>query len=109
MAKRRTFTPEFKFEAVLDMVRGEKTIAQICRERDLTESLLYTWRDAFFERGAAIFADQRAGNRDRDPQVERIAELERLVGRQALEIEVLKKARSVLVSTSQLNGRSSSS
>ena len=109
MGKRRTFRPEFKFEAVLDMVRGEKTLAQICRERDITESLLYTWRDAFFERAPAILADQRSSGNGSDPQAERIAELERLVGRQALELEVLKKARSLLTSTPRLNGRSSSS
>ena len=39
MVKRRTFSPEFKFEAVLELVRGDKSIAQICRERDVTESL----------------------------------------------------------------------
>ncbi len=109
MGKRRTFTPDYKLEAVLDMVGGEKTVAQICRERDITESLLYKWRDAFFERAPAIFADQRGGNSGRDPQAERIAELERLVGRQALEIEVLKKARGLLNLTPKLNGRSSSS
>jgi transposase-like protein len=107
MGKRRTFTPDFKLEAVLDMMRGEKTIAQICRERDLTESLLYKWRDAFFERAPAIFADQRSNGSD--PQAERIAELERMVGKLTMEIEVLKKARSLLSSTPRLNGRSSSS
>jgi transposase-like protein len=106
MAKRRTFTPEFKFEAVLDMLRGEKKVAQICRERDITESLLYKWRDAFFERAPSIFADQRDSSRANDPQTERVAELERLVGRQTLEIEVLKKARHLLNSRSQSNGRS---
>lgn len=108
MAKRRTFAPEFKFEAVLDMVRGEKTVAQICRERDITESLLYKWRDAFFERAPGIFADQRSANGS-DPQAERIVELERLVGRQTLEIEVLKKAHNLLGATPRKNGRSSSS
>lgn len=107
MGKRRTFTPDFKLEAVLDMMRGEKTIAQICRERDITESLLYTWRDAFFERAPAIFTDQRSNVSD--PQAERIAELERMVGRLTMEIEVLKKARSLLNSTPRQNGRSSSS
>ncbi len=106
MAKRRTFSPEFKFEAVLDRVRGEKTIAQICRERDISESLLYKWRDAFFERGAGIFVDQRSNANGSDRQAERIAELERLVGRQTLEIEVLKKARSLLNAVSKTNGRS---
>jgi transposase-like protein len=109
MAKRRTFTPEFKFEAVLDMVRGEKTVAQICRERDITESLLYKWRDAFFERAPGILTDQRSSANGSDPQAERIAELERLVGRQTLEIEVLKKARSLLGAAPWKNGRSSAS
>lgn len=107
MGKRRTFTPDFKLEAVLDMVRGEKAIAQICRERDITESLLYKWRDAFFERAPAIFADGRSNGND--PQAERIAELERMVGKLTMEIDVLKKARSLLTSTPRLNGRSSSS
>lgn len=108
MAKRRTFTPDFKLDAVLDMVRGEKTVAQICRERNITESLLYKWRDAFFERAPNLFADQRSSGNGSDPQAERIAELERMVGRLTMEIEVLKKARSLLVSTPKLNGRSSS-
>jgi transposase-like protein len=43
MGKRRTFTPGFKLEAVLDMIRGEKTVAQICRQRESTESWLYKW------------------------------------------------------------------
>lgn len=107
MGKRRTFTANFKLEAVLAMMRGEKTIAQICRERDITESLLYKWRDAFFERAPAIFADQRSNGND--PQAERIADLERMVGKLTMEMEVLKKARSLLTSTPRQNGRSSSS
>ena len=107
MGKRRTFTPDFKLEAVLDMLRGEKTTAQICRERDITESLLYKWRDAFFERAPAIFADQRSNGND--PQAERIAELERMVGKLTMEIDVLKKASSLLSSTPRRNGRSLSS
>ena len=105
MGKRRTFSPELKVEAVLELLRGEKSVAQICRERAISESLLYKWRDAFFERAPSIFADQRSSTND--PQAEHIAELERLVGRQAMEIEVLKKARSLLGAAPRKNGRSS--
>jgi transposase-like protein len=101
--KRRNFTAQFKLETVLDGLRGEKTVAQICRERDITESLYYKWRDAFMERATDIFADQRGPQRDE--QAERIAELERLAGKQALEIEILKKAGSVLESMRERNGR----
>jgi transposase-like protein len=92
--KRRSFTAQFKFETVMEALRGDKLVAQICRERNITESLYYKWRDAFLERGAQVFEDQRSSQRDE--HVERIAELERLAGKQALEIEILKKAGSVL-------------
>lgn len=101
--KRRNFTAQFKLETVLDGLRGEKTVAQICRERDITESLYYKWRDAFFERATDIFADQRGPQRDE--QAERMAELERLAGKQALELEILKKAGSLLESMRGRNGR----
>jgi transposase-like protein len=90
--KRRTFGAPFKLETVLEGIRGEKSIAQICRERDITETMYYKWRDVFLERAAGILADQR--NRSEDSQAERVAELERLVGKQALEIEILKKVNS---------------
>ena len=101
--KRRNFSAQFKLEAVLDGLRGEKTVAQICRERDISESLYYKWRDAFFERATDIFADQHGPQRDE--QAERIAELERLAGKQALEIAILKKAGSLLESMRERNGR----
>lgn len=101
--KRRNFTAQFKLETVLDGLRGEKAVTQICRERDITESLYYKWRDAFMERATDIFADQRGSQRDE--QAERIAELERLAGKQALEIEILKKAGSLRGSMRERNGR----
>ena len=39
--KPRQFTAQFKLETVLETLRGEKPIAQICRERQLTDSLVY--------------------------------------------------------------------
>jgi hypothetical protein len=68
---------------------------------------LYKWRDSFFERAPEVFADQLSSHCDQ--QAERIAELERLVGRRALEIEVLKKVRSLLTSAPRKNGRLSGS
>jgi hypothetical protein len=39
--KRRKFTAQFKFETVMEVLRGEKSVAQLCRERDITETLYY--------------------------------------------------------------------
>ena len=39
--KQRQFTAQFKLETVLEVRKGEKPIAQICRERQVTDSLVY--------------------------------------------------------------------
>lgn len=100
---RRKFSAEFKLDTVMEGLRGEKSIAQVCRERGITESLYFKWRDLFQQRALEIFEDKRssAGD-DRERQ---IAELERLVGRLTMEVEVLKKARSWLDTPSGRNGR----
>ena len=103
MSKRREFSAQFKLETVLDGLRGEKSVAQICRERDITDSLYYKWRDEFMDKAANIFADKRRQGTDENS--ERIAELERLVGRLTMELEIAKKASGLLGSRWKANGR----
>ena len=70
--------------------RGEKSIAELCREHDISESLLLRWRTQYTAKGAAAFTV-----RDMPDEValaRRVAELERLCGQLALENAVLKKA-----------------
>lgn len=101
--KRRSFSAQFKFETVMEVLRGEKSVAQVCRERDITETLYYTWRDAFLEHAPGIFEDKRSSKHEQ--QGDRVAELERMVGRLTMENEILKKAGSLLDTTRGRNGR----
>lgn len=101
--KRRGFSAEFKFERVIEALQGEKSSAQICREQEISETLLSRWKQEFLERGAEVF--ERNGDKRRDEAEQRVADLERMVGKLALENEVLKKASSVLGSDWQRNGR----
>lgn len=100
--RHRKFTPEFKLEAVLEGLRGEKTVAELCRGRNIKDSLYYKWRQEFLENAAGIFADKRKPIDD--GKDERIAELERMVGRLTMEVEVLKKGTHFLTSTWRQNG-----
>jgi len=93
--KRRTFSPAFKFEAVMELLRGHKPVTDICRERQIKDNLLYKWRDAFLARGASVF-ETAPGKASLDDQSARIAELERMIGRLAVENDSLKKADSLL-------------
>jgi transposase len=100
--KRRTYSADFKLEAVMELLRGHKPVAQICRERGIRDNLLYKWRDAFLERAPEIFAPTNGHNHD--AQAARIAELERMVGRLAVENDILKKADSLLGQLRQKRG-----
>ncbi|MGD8456263.1 MAG: transposase [Anaerolineales bacterium] len=92
--KRRKYSAEFKLDTVMEGIRGKKSVAQICREREIKDTLYYKWREIFLDRAAEIFEDQR--NTAHQEKEERIAKLERMVGKLALEKEILKKAKSWL-------------
>lgn len=98
--KRRQFTSAFKAQVVLEVLSGSKTQAEVCREHQLSPTLLATWRTIFVDNVESVFESLQDTSVDHN----RIAELEQLAGRQALEIEILKKA-STLLDRSNRNGR----
>ena len=87
MTKRRKFTPEFKARVVLELISGEKGLMQASREYEIKDSLLSRWKQEFLVRAPQLFEQARRV----DPQEERVAELERLVGRLALQLDMAKK------------------
>ena len=87
MTTRRKFTPEFKAQVVLEMLTEQKSAAQASREYRIKDSVLSRWKQEFIERSPKLF-EQGAASDDRDEQ---IAELERMVGRLAMEVDMAKK------------------
>jgi transposase-like protein len=54
MAKqRRTFTPEFKVEAVRRITEQGRSVAEVARDLDLSESLLRGWKQALASTASA--------------------------------------------------------
>jgi transposase-like protein len=96
------YSPEFKVKIVLEALRGEKTMAQLCREHHLGHDLLSRWRQDFLARAPQLFTVPAR----RSPEEERIAELERLVGQLTLELAAAKKASALPGSRSLNGGRS---
>lgn len=83
---RRSFTPEFKAEAVRLCKVGDRTIKQVAADLDLTETALRAWvKDA--EKDDGTKADSLAAN-ERDE----LLELRKRVKRLEMEREILKKA-----------------
>lgn len=86
--QRRKFTAEFKAQVVLEMLTERKSTAQACREYGIKDSVLSRWKQEFIERSPALFEQGDNGPDGRD---ERIAELERMVGRLSMELDLAKK------------------
>lgn len=88
MVRHRTHSIEFKRRVVQEYLAGE-TLHSLGRQHDLSRNLIRIWIEKF-EAGA--FDDDHATADTIQTYEARIAALERLVGRQALEIEFLKGA-----------------
>ena len=101
--QRRAFAPEFKAKLVLELLSGAASQAELCRKHNLKPQLLANWKAATLEHLPVLFQEDGQSSQD---QI-RIAELEQLVGRQAYELEVLKKASRMLPGLPSSNGRSS--
>jgi transposase-like protein len=99
---RRTFTPQFKAEVVLAILTGARTQADLCRQHGLKPELVALWKKTFLDRMPSLFAGEDRNGQD----AARVAELERLVGRLTLELEVAKKASALLPSVLSSGGRS---
>ena len=85
--KYRKFTAQQKTEIVLASLRGPKSVAELCREHDISDSLLRKWRDQFLAAGA----ERLQGKRERTEVDElrgQVAKLERALGRKTMEVEV---------------------
>jgi transposase len=98
---RRSFPADFKAKLVVELLSGTASQAELCRKHNLKPQLLADWKAAVLERLPSLFHD----NAQTSQEQQRIAELEQLVGRQTLELEILKKASRMLPGLPSSNGR----
>lgn len=89
---RRNFSAEFKTKVVLEIISGNKSAAEVCHEYSLKADLVSHWKNQFLANAAHVFENAT----EVDPQQARIQELERLAGKLSLELEVAKKALTLL-------------
>jgi len=94
-AARKQYSAEEKIRIVLDGLRGEHSIAELCRREGIAESLYYTWPKEFLEAGKRRWAGgtARAAASGEVKELRREARaLKEAVAGQALELRLLKKS-----------------
>ena len=92
---RKHYGAEEKIRIVLDGLRGEESIAALCRRAGIVESLYYNWSKEFLEAGKKRLAGDtaRAATTDEVKVLRReTRDLKEVVAEQALELRLLKKS-----------------
>jgi len=94
-ATRKHYSAEEKIRIVLEGLRGEETIAELCRREGVAQSLYYKWSKEFLEAGKKRLAGDtaRAASTGEVKDLRHEArELKEVVAEQALELRLLKKS-----------------
>jgi transposase len=94
-ATRKHYSAEEKIRIVLDGLRGEETIAELCRREGIAQSIYYKWSKEFLEAGKRRLAGDtaRAASTGEVKDLRRESrELKEVVAEQALELRLLKKS-----------------
>ena len=95
-ATRRQFSAEEKIRIVLEGLRGEESIAELCRREGIVQNLYYRWSKDFLEAGKKRLAGDtaRAATSDEVKDLRREASaLKEVVAELTLENRLLKKKR----------------
>jgi transposase-like protein len=87
--QKRKYTGQFKIDLVLQYIKGGRSQAEICRENGINPNLLNKWVGQFENQASQIFNKGK-----QDEHQKKIEKLERIIGRQTVEIDFLKRGLS---------------
>lgn len=62
MSKRRKFSAEFKSRVVLQLLSGEKRMAELCREHQLTSQMAGNWKQQLLTAMPQVFEENGAAS-----------------------------------------------
>ena len=102
MPKRRRFTASQKAAIVLEVLKEEKTIAQIASENSIHPNQIYKWKTQALENFAGLFEEDRKGEKAQTAAHEKqITELYTEIGKLSTQLNWLKKNQVCLLSRTE--------
>ena len=92
---RKKYSAEEKIRIVVEGLRGEMTVAELCRREGINQSLYYKWSKEFLEAGKQRLSGntkRQADSDDVSAMKRENSQLKQLVAELALKNRVLKKS-----------------
>ena len=93
MRKRRSFTPEFKTQVVLELLREEKDLNQIAADHEIAPAVLRNWKKEFLANASSAFDNKKevAFDQERADYEKKIDQLYNTIGQLTVDVNWLKK------------------
>ncbi len=93
-ARRRYWSAEEKLSIVEETLQPDATVSSVARHHGVAPNLVYRWRRLMKEGGAvAVGSDQAVVGEAQVKKLEvKVRELERLLGKKTMEVEILREA-----------------
>ena len=93
--ERRKWQADEKLAIVLEGLKSEANVQEICRRHNINQNQYYKWRDQFLQ-GAKEYIKYGGNGKEVYELKHRIHEFERIIGKQAIQIEILKKTEELI-------------
>ena len=84
--KRKQRTKQEKFKIVMEGMRGDTMISEICARHEIHQSQYYAWRDLFLKNGSNVFEVNRQTQHERALE-NRIRKMKEVIGELTLELK----------------------
>jgi len=82
----RKFASSFKFQLVIEALKNESNQTEIARAYQVDPKLISLWKSQLINNGQKVFETGRS-----DDSAQKISDLEKIIGKQTVEINLLKK------------------
>ena len=89
--RRKQYNKQFKFKVIVQLIKGEETLQQICSQHEIHASVLQRWKKQFMENGANVFEESAKNKTGHDSTSEKMGPLERKIGQLTMELDFAKK------------------
>lgn len=102
MRKRRNFTPEFKTQVVLELLREEKDLAALASEHDIAPNMLCNWKKEFLANASSTFSNKKevAFEEEKIAYENKIVQLYNTIGQLTVDVNWIKKIKWVTLKKS---------
>ena len=69
---KQSYSNAFKFKVVIEVIRGDLTIAEVISKYQISKSVIHRWKKQFLDNGASIFNDKAPSFTRQESEVEKL-------------------------------------